>query len=211
MSVSYAEYKKYRKEHPLYEAKTVWSILTSIKKNEDKWGHVELFTNSVCNFKYNGFDIEARLEPDEWCETDWGGKFTDKWSPGVITNPNWGRSSEYQREHGGGICHYWLPANPWRESWKFYREQLKLSRHDAYTRARKEAYQDADRQEDRSVWVLTVRAFKAGVALGSDSLSGIEFDATGLYDPYIYELFNDMVPSAIGAADAIIKKLCAAT
>jgi len=145
----------------------------------------------------NGFDVVVRIIPDDYPDTSFLGTFTDDPDNAI---PTGGGSRDWQffRPEGMDDLYEWL-----RTKGGMTVEQA--------TDKRSEAAQLALRQAtDPYVYQVVVTVYRQGVELALDALSGVYFDQE--HDPwgdhYGTELANDMIPTAIEEAKAVLARLC---
>jgi len=147
----------------------------------------------------DGFEVSVRVDYDEIGDLSHLGEFTD--------NP---KGAVKRKKIGWNEYKYFRPATSYEEHRRAL-SKLGYSRQAADVLARKYMRQDAEYAEefargDRSLLVVEVQVSKMGVELGFESVGGVDVD--DLDDPYLDELAEDLIPSALHEAKQKLQKLC---
>ena len=151
-------------------------------------------------FERDGFDLLVTVQPDDYTDLSWLGEFTDTREDGAIRNPDYGYTPH--------VYEWFVPT--------YTAEQRRADLHAAgYSRgvadflAREQVRQDAAMAVDYSEAVITVKARRAGVTLGTASVGGV-----GLGDDYaearryIAETAEELTDEAITEARETLATLC---
>ena len=157
--------------------------------------------NQMAEWKEAGFTLHATVEPDNCSPEGYSiGKFTDKWSPDVITRRNTSRR-EYK---------YYLPMITYVEHFRDLRKTH--SKQEADTLARQYVREEFQRAEnygqDWGTYIVWVRAFRHGIELGSTSVGGVDSDGSATSLAYFTECARDLTSEAIREARTAVEKLC---
>jgi hypothetical protein len=161
-------------------------------------------------FSYDGFELIARREWDPDADTSWLGEFRrvrrdgDAWSDtppapdAMLVHNRWP-----QRMPGEYVWFIPAPDRGYRDLRQAWLD-AKAGRREADERARLAIQQDMATLAEEEFYSLTVTAFRAGIELGRDSLSGIEYG----YAMREVILDHGMHVTAVEDAKASLAKLC---
>lgn len=161
-------------------------------------------------FSHDGFELVARRDWDPEADTSWLGEFRrvrgdghggDRHQPApdaMLVQNRWP-----QRMPGEYV--WFIPATgrgyrELRQAWL----DAKAGKQAADERARSALQHDMDTLAEEEFYSLTVTAFRAGIELGRDSLSGIEYG----YDMPEVIIDHGMHVTAVEDARANLARLC---
>lgn len=205
----YKVYKAIRQTTPF---QTASSAYRQAKQKPDtrkpffeKWAQIEKWSEPV---KVQGFDVRAMLEYDNDAEMDCYGKWTDHPSDAkrgqIVIDRAHGRDSWSNREY-----RYFIPEVDVNADRQYYRAKG-YSRHDAYTKARRTAFQQFAFamkvvNQDVSFVGVVVKAYKHGIELGESSCWGIDLDSENV--DYVNEIAWDNANEAVREARRTLETL----
>lgn len=161
-------------------------------------------------FSYDGFELIARREWDPDADTSWLGEFRrvrrdgDAWGDtppapnAMLVSNRWS-----QRMSGDYVWFIPAPGRGYRELRQAWLD-AKAGKQAADERARSALQHDMDTLAEEEFYSLTVTAFRAGIELGRDSLSGIEYG----YDMPEVIIDHGMHVTAVEDARANLARLC---
>lgn len=215
MSLSTAVQQEYRKQrakgiHPRNALEVARNM------QAPTWPQLEPHGDNAFLTTWEGFDIEVRVNYDEYPDTSWAGEFSQTWQPGAIQNPDW-------RPHGqgraGDVYRWFIPERPWGtdEENEPHLVRAGLARHDRWLtiqRYIREDYEIARGGDERPQWVITAEASIEGIVLGADSLHGVDM-GKDWHPAYaskddIHELdmvASDVISEAVSQARGSMNKL----
>jgi len=173
--------------------------MTTTTKAELNW------RNERAEWQQDGFDIVAKIRPDEDPDLSWLGTYTDSLPAGEAGRDYIDREKEgdwTSREY-----RYFVPGNSYAEAVSSL-VKMGYTPIGAKRMAKRYVHQDYQRCEDynRGGWSMTyvsVTASREGVELGRASLGGIESDA----GDYITDTALELVGEAVKEAETTLEEL----
>jgi hypothetical protein len=206
----WARYRKLRAEHATVSASCLlaWARTPAAPALEfDRNGNAEL--------RRDGFDIRISYEVDTDADLSYLGEFKgERGAEGWRIDPDnvpgdWHTRRGWRQDDRGAMCFY-VPCNSIAGARRDLRN-LGYSKHAADCLARFYAHRDAERlarywRGDLAQYVVSVRCFKRGIELASDSLGGIDVDREEELGAIVRD--HDMIGNALAGARIALASLC---
>ena len=149
---------------------------------------------------HKGFDVAVSVEPDEWCDMDHYGTFSDKWEEGALENPhaNWHCAESWRGrvERTQGNTRHFAYFIPQETEESLRRGMIRYyGKAKAATEARRITQEALARCLEPEVYVVSVQVRYKDVEVANWAVGGWEF---GPY-PEV-DIWMECLPEAIEEA-----------